>query len=817
MAQFASKWGSIALSASFILLSVSFPVLAESSAAGNNTDTYAKEKPGFNPNTASIALASHNLLAKDNRGQDSYTVLPTIEELMQAVIAVYGSKEKLMALAANCTVYGTSNVSNSDLPETSNVPANKFREIDKGNKIRIDLTSEAKQLASNKATVSAATLAFDGQEVWKSEGGQVTDLTGHVAILLATDGDHRPSALAHFGEPGYKFTLLGSTEHEQVSCYAVEMVRQDQNPVTFFINKQTNLVQAIGYQHYDIQSKTTIDIVRDYSLWKSALGTMVAFKQKETSNSGETTNLAIDEINEDPVADEVFVKPRPLSIQHLYKPQVVPFEFSNQEILLKVALNKSEPATFLLDSGSSTTIVDRGVAASLLLDKQGSTSVQSAGGKVSTTSTILSQMEIGPVILNNVPAVIADLSWQSKQLGQLVAGIIGNNILSQYATTIDYVSKAIVFDNADSYKADDKEVAIPFSHPSAPEVKATINGAGEQVFFVDTGSVFNSLPYALGHQIDKSGISVSEGIGLDGKPVRLGKANVDSLTINGITLHKIAFNYPLDNQPTGGKLAGGNNIGILGNDFWQNFIVTFDFTKHKLFLKRNVIAQKKQEIDSLVTAGDTSLIIQRNYRQAEQIYQKALASAQGINDKLAVARLLGRLGLLHRLLAKDLSRPDQTPIAYDYFKKAMDTARAAESDKTQIILPHDLTVQQIEARILADWGLLYSDNNRAGEAEMTIKTGLQLAGDDDPEIDVDYAVYLYRSQQYPQMQEYLNRALALEPGNWHALWYQVKLYDLANDKAGSERTLRTILKYYPASKLAQDKLNTLLKPPEQAQ
>jgi predicted Zn-dependent protease len=84
---------------------------------------------------------------------------------------------------------------------------------------------------------------------------------------------------------------------------------------------------------------------------------------------------------------------------------------------------------------------------------------------------------------------------------------------------------------------------------------------------------------------------------------------------------------------------------------------------------------------------------------------------------------------------------------------------------------------EIEGRILADWSLLYLDGNQAVSAKQTIDRALQLTPQD-ANVNIDYAVHLFRARRFPEMQRYVEKALFLDPSNWQALWYQVKLSEI---------------------------------------
>jgi len=77
----------------------------------------------------------------------------------------------------------------------------------------------------------------------------------------------------------------------------------------------------------------------------------------------------------------------------------------------------------------------------------------------------------------------------------------------------------------------------------------------------------------------------------------------------------------------------------------------------------------------------------------------------------------------------------------------------------------------------------------------------------DAAVNVDCSVHLFKAQRYPEMQRYIEKALFLEPSNWQALWYQVKLAETFVDYQKAISTLKEILHYYPWARTAQEKLS----------
>ena len=292
---------------------------------------------------------------------------------------------------------------------------------------------------------------------------------------------------------------------------------------------------------------------------------------------------------------------------------------------------------FLLDTGASETIIDRRIAAEHFLAKQGQYQIAGISGYVSTETSVIKKFELGNLILNDVQSRILDLSSQSRTMGKPIAGIIGTNILSKFVTVIDYGKPSVTIGDIDNYERPAKASAVPFAQKQAPFVKVVLNGKSERVLLVDTGAAFNHLPGAVAQSFvgnDPANLHhFTEGTGLDGRPLQLGKVVIDTVTIGSLPVRKIEFTYPI--TPESAKQTkvaslpheragfyADNTLGILGNPFWENFIVTIDYKYQRLLLQPNPIMRLRDAIGQVLQAGDDQLVLHRDFRLARSTIRK---------------------------------------------------------------------------------------------------------------------------------------------------------------------------------------------------
>jgi len=754
----------------------------------------------------------------------------TLDDIISKALTAYGGKEAIGQIIAGSSFFGK-----KSSPGAAGVA---YRHVRKGDRWRTDVETAAaasptvptaggavdSTSSPDAATVPADaasqsvtdTSAFDGVAGWRAQGTAVLDMSGDRLAFLNEEEQRQPWLLYHWQDPDYKFSLRGRTDYKQVPVYAVDVSYKDGRPTTLFLTQNNYLVCGLSYEAEIPETETANRVVRtakitvDYGEYRPCSGAIVPFKVTRYLNNAEVETKELSNANIGVnIDDSIFYKPTAGTAWHIPRMVTIPFDYSAKEIVIKGRINSTDELDFLLDTGASETIIDRGIAAQQLLARGNPYQVAGVAGYVNTQSSIVKRLEIGNLILNDVQARILDLSGQSRTLGKRIAGIIGTNVISKFVMVVDYSKPALIIGDIDNYQRPAKAASVPFAQKQAPFVKVNFNGHDDQVLLVDTGAAFNHIPTSVAQKYlsgDPANLRhVTEGTGLDGRPVKLGKVVIDSVSIGSLPVRKVSFTYPWrpdmvgrEKSSSGSTRSGffqDSNLGILGNPFWENFIVTVDYKYQRLLLQPNPIVRIRGEIGQTLAAADNELVLHRDFRLAELNYQKALMLADNASDAREQAILLGRLGNLRRLMAKDLQRPEHAKAAYNYFIRAQELAGKVHA-------------QDAEGRVLADWSLLYSDNGQTAEAKQTIDRALLLAPQD-PNVNVDCAVHLYRAHLYPEMQKYVEKALFLEPSNWQALWYQVKLSENFYDTPKVVATLKEILRFYPWSKVAADKLKSL--------
>ena len=177
---------------------------------------------------------------------------------------------------------------------------------------------------------------------------------------------------------------------------------------------------------------------------------------------------------------------------------------------------------FVLDSGSSRMLIDKGRATALGLKTEGMDSLQGAGkGRVPIefVHNVLIRLQGLESRYRTVSAV--DLKSASEALGRSVDGILGFEFLSQFVVTVDYEKKILSIEAPEAFSQPPEAHRIPIEfHGQWPTVKAEMKIA-EDVTIQDTFLVDSGSGDAVDHPVVKTMEAKQEttsGVGL-GTPV----------------------------------------------------------------------------------------------------------------------------------------------------------------------------------------------------------------------------------------------------------------------------------------------------------
>lgn len=133
--------------------------------------------------------------------------------------------------------------------------------------------------------------------------------------------------------------------------------------------------------------------------------------------------------------------------------ELVELEEHNYHLMLKSRMADGKEGWWIVDTGASKTVFDRNRDNYFTLEaERHSQQYQSAGiaeGMVETKVGVLAKLSFGSVKIKNLKVALIDLKHvneiYSRYHDKQVVGLLGSDILANYACCIDYGNKSIRF------------------------------------------------------------------------------------------------------------------------------------------------------------------------------------------------------------------------------------------------------------------------------------------------------------------------------------------------------------------------------------
>jgi Aspartyl protease len=257
------------------------------------------------------------------------------------------------------------------------------------------------------------------------------------------------------------------------------------------------------------------------------------------------------------------------------------FDLRNGMIFVPVRINGSRPLSFVLDSGSTRTLIDRHLAAVLGLKASGTGSLQGAGaGRIPVEFIHDVSISLPGVESKGYELSTADLQPLEATLGVKVDGILGYELFSRFVVTVDYETKSLTFTVPEVFRPSSTALVLPIElRDKWPFVKAELVLPGpvtvQDSFLLDSGS-----SDAVDHPIVmnlQSRVSGQSGVGL-GAPVQGATARATSFRLGSYTVAAPIVSCCGASEATS---------RLIGNEVLRRFTITFDYPSSRIFITPN--------------------------------------------------------------------------------------------------------------------------------------------------------------------------------------------------------------------------------------
>jgi hypothetical protein len=261
----------------------------------------------------------------------------------------------------------------------------------------------------------------------------------------------------------------------------------------------------------------------------------------------------------------------------------IPVTIAGGAVLVPVQIN-DRTFNFLLDTGSSRSIIDPVTAANLGLSSEGTQRIQKNFRNLVVDITEVSKLAIGTHEFNRAPLDELTLAPISKALGTAVDGVLGNDILQQLTFKLCYSKKTLLVGPLLKLGTLGQPLALRQSENQF-FVSVTLIGVPTELV-LDTGTNSTNLSWKTWERLARvwTPKQIVEGIARAGNPTsQVILVCLPSLKLGNDVLPDQAVRA--QQQSDAGAFSSEDFGGILGSDILQQFEVTFDLRNSTIFLR----------------------------------------------------------------------------------------------------------------------------------------------------------------------------------------------------------------------------------------
>lgn len=312
--------------------------------------------------------------------------------------------------------------------------------------------------------------------------------------------------------------------------------------------------------------------------------------------------------------------------------ETIPFDFESGLPLVKVEI-QGETYQFLFDTGAPN-VISKELAEQIEFKLISKNKINDSQGNSNIQKTILIEsIKIGDIAFLNTGAIIIDYNKVFEMRCFEIDGILGANLMSKAAWSIDYEESEISFtEKVENFNVPDSAYHINFIpkvNQRTPTINVKVNEHTVNKITFDTGATgdlqLKGTAYGgdlKNHKSISSTGGTSTGVyGRSGAETRSTFAVIDTLAMGDLKMT--------------GQIVEFEDKGsmILGNRFLKNYKVILDWKKNDIFL----LEREKYDFSTFKGFGfyprfkDNKLVV-------SAVFENSMASDLGIkiDDQLAV-------------------------------------------------------------------------------------------------------------------------------------------------------------------------------------
>ncbi len=344
-----------------------------------------------------------------------------------------------------------------------------------------------------------------------------------------------------------------------------------------------------------------------------------------------------------PLIDEDFARPSK-GTQPVYDAtraaRAIPLRFDGSHYFVNGFLAGKGPYTFLLDTGSTTSLLDRGLARQLGLVPEGDLHAHSLGGPATVQVVRMPPLELPGLRL-------PEDSWATLPLtssflssdGIEVHGVLGADLLHRVVLDLDPVALTMALHDPETYEYRGDGIPLPLlrigrflamevsledghPHPFAIDFGADVMAVGAQT------PLGQSLKSSYGEGVQVVGSGLGGAVPL--RALRVASIRAGPFRLASPWVHLLETPLPALQEP--------GIVGVLGTSFLRRFRMVLDLSRETVWLSPQSAYGEPDRLD----ASGLSLGWEAGGWRVHKVLPGSPASLAGLKVGMAILAVQGR-------------------------------------------------------------------------------------------------------------------------------------------------------------------------------
>ena len=267
----------------------------------------------------------------------------------------------------------------------------------------------------------------------------------------------------------------------------------------------------------------------------------------------------------------------------------IPFDLSMNLVFIQVWINEKGPFEFILDSGFEGSAINKSTLQANGWPMGESHKESAPGGEIELSQSDSLHVSLSSLDLGEMKLMVIPLDELEPIVGRKIDGILGYDFFDCYTLEIDYQSQVLSIYDPSRYRFSGNGQMIPITLENNEAFIFAVLESGDRSpvrakLKLDTGSAdFLGLN---GSFLNNESLFEPTHKKIPAQGAAVGGATENYITrLANFKLGDIQINEPLVGYSVDTLRDG--DAGTIGGEFFSRFTVTFDYTRHRLILKKN--------------------------------------------------------------------------------------------------------------------------------------------------------------------------------------------------------------------------------------